>query len=138
MHLPYPSFSIVVLVTRGFKNSEIVLFNSALPSNNTFAPVKTVKKTVDFSVLSLPDEEFGDGKKKKKKTHDPLQAPFRSTSAKALLVLCTPRHSIPPWARRKHESIREKSDLSMVSYRLFLLLLLLLLRYYRGARRIRG
>lgn len=134
MHLPYPSFSIVVLVTRGFKNSEIVLFNSALPSNNTFAPVKTVKKTVDFSVLSLPDEEFGDGKKKKKKTHDPLQAPFRSTSAKALLVLCTPRHSIPPWARRKLESIREKSYLSMVSYRLFLLLL----RYYCGARRIRG
>lgn len=68
MYLPYPSFSIVVLVTRGFKNSEIVLFNSALPSNNTFAPVKTVKKTVDFSVLSLPGEEFGDGKKKKKLT----------------------------------------------------------------------
>lgn len=71
MHLPYPSFSIVVLVTRGFKNSEIVLFNSALPSNNTFAPVKTVKKTVDFSVLSLPGEEFGDGKKKKNSRSSP-------------------------------------------------------------------
>lgn len=67
MHLPYPSFSIVVLVTRGFKNSEIVLFNSALPSNNTFAPVKTVKKQLilAFSLSQVRNLEMERRKKKK-------------------------------------------------------------------------
>lgn len=86
-----------------------------------------------ISVLSQEGSLRVEMGKKKKNTHDRLQIPFRSTSAKALLVLYTPRHSTPLWGRRKLESIREPSYLSMPSS-----LLPLLDRCYRWVRRIRG
>lgn len=62
----YPSFSIVVLVTRGFKNSEIVLFNSALPSNNTFAPF------LQFDLAFSQVEQFERRKKNARSSPDPV------------------------------------------------------------------